>query len=153
MACGRPVRHISFCHWGFFFPSLSRLLLLLRLGEGKGLRRTRDPNLTRDRWSSLSPPSPLPPLFPPLFPPLPIPPTSIFSSRRPWRTERPATFPDARGRGGLGVRFPSTMMFACVFERGVNIGVKRRGHADQQLQGRRRRETNYVHCAKAQKAR
>lgn len=35
-------------------------------------------------------------------------------------------------------------LFVC----GVNIGVKRRGHTDHRLGGQRRRERNYVHCAK-----
>lgn len=67
MACCRHVRRISFLSLRFFPFLPPPLLLLLRpaaslapsFGEGKGLRWPCDPNLTWDRWSSLSPAPPL----------------------------------------------------------------------------------------------
>lgn len=145
MVCRRHVSRISFCHWGFllFFLSLP-LPQLSVFGEGKGLRwPLRPQSHLRQMKQPLSISSSLPPLFSsiPLLPSL----NDVFLAGLDEPNAR-QLFLMHRG-WGLWLWAPR-----CVCERlfvpGVNIGVKRRGHTDHWLGGQRRRESNYVHCAK-----
>lgn len=118
-----------------------------RFFSAQSWRRKRAPATPRPQSHLRQMKQPLPfSCSPPPFPSsLPSPPPSLSKLRLCAGRDEPnpqELFLMHAGGGWEG--WVGVWVFVC----GVNIGVKCRGHTDQRLRGRRRRESNYVHCTK-----